>query len=180
MARGRPTNEQHVIQDALHKEGKSECTSCKVVLPISSFGLNSSARHQHQPKCRPCYNRHYKENIYPYADRTKSNARNLIWQRNHRKPSTPESRRKDRNRSKDTHARSYGFASNKERLEFLSKGCEICGRDADHVDHDHKTGKTRGALCRSCNVGLGFYKDSTHLLREAIRYLERTSQPPLT
>ena len=40
-----------------------------------------------------------------------------------------------------------------------------------HVDHCHKTGRVRGALCHHCNVLLGHAKDSTDLLETAIRYL---------
>lgn len=41
------------------------------------------------------------------------------------------------------------------------------------VDHDHKSGKIRGLLCRSCNGGLGLFKDSPHLMLAAIDYLKQ-------
>lgn len=42
-----------------------------------------------------------------------------------------------------------------------------------HVDHCHKTCEVRGLLCSQCNTGLGCFKDNTHFLEEAIRYLSR-------
>jgi len=41
-----------------------------------------------------------------------------------------------------------------------------------NIDHDHKTGLVRGLLCRSCNMGLGSFKDNLVLLRNAVKYLE--------
>ena len=40
------------------------------------------------------------------------------------------------------------------------------------VDHCHSTEKVRGLLCRSCNGGLGFFKDSTLNLARARQYLK--------
>jgi hypothetical protein len=54
--------------------------------------------------------------------------------------------------------------------------CIICGKEATDqqlaVDHDHRTGHVRGALCANCNLGLGHFKDDPTLLRLAARYLE--------
>jgi hypothetical protein len=40
------------------------------------------------------------------------------------------------------------------------------------VDHSHVTGKVRGLLCHSCNVGLGHFKDDPRFTRSATEYLE--------
>lgn len=52
--------------------------------------------------------------------------------------------------------------------------CEICGSlldDGFHVDHNHGSGEVRGALCRSCNHGLGVFKDDPIRLMNAWIYL---------
>jgi hypothetical protein len=41
------------------------------------------------------------------------------------------------------------------------------------VDHNHKTGVIRGLLCKTCNVGIGYLKDSPLLLMAAADYLSR-------
>jgi hypothetical protein len=41
-----------------------------------------------------------------------------------------------------------------------------------HIDHDHQTGRNRGLLCASCNLGLGNFRDSPKLLLRAIKYLK--------
>ena len=51
--------------------------------------------------------------------------------------------------------------------------CALCKeREAVDVDHDHKTGKVRSLLCRTCNLALGFFRDCPDRLRAAIAYLK--------
>ena len=51
--------------------------------------------------------------------------------------------------------------------------CAICGdtRDVLCVDHDHKTGRVRGMLCRACNLGIGCLGDDPIRLFMAASYL---------
>jgi hypothetical protein len=55
--------------------------------------------------------------------------------------------------------------------------CAICGKHQSQfskslsVDHDHVTGKIKGLLCGNCNRGLGYFMESTELLRNAFEYI---------
>lgn len=40
------------------------------------------------------------------------------------------------------------------------------------VDHNHRTGATRGLLCTACNIGIGSLAESQERLRSAIAYLD--------
>ncbi len=57
--------------------------------------------------------------------------------------------------------------------------CAICKQHENTcstklcVDHDHKTGKIRGLLCRDCNSGLGHFHEIKESLTKAIEYLEK-------
>lgn len=60
--------------------------------------------------------------------------------------------------------------------ELRKLPCAICGStEKPHIDHDHETGVVRGTLCRTCNIGLGMFKDNPELMRQAAQYLEDRS-----
>ncbi len=85
--------------------------------------------------------------------------------------------------TRDAHLkRRYGIVSKDVDLMIEQQGgvCPICLcvpstldlKKPWHVDHDHKTGKTRGILCHHCNTALGNLQDDITILKSAIRYLE--------
>jgi hypothetical protein len=53
--------------------------------------------------------------------------------------------------------------------------CAICKTDKPpsklYIDHNHKTNNVRGLLCLYCNTLLGYAKENTTILENAIRYL---------
>ena len=52
--------------------------------------------------------------------------------------------------------------------------CYICSkRPSEVVDHDHGTGRVRGALCHPCNRMLGAIYDEPEVLLAAADYLRR-------
>ena len=61
--------------------------------------------------------------------------------------------------------------------------CAICGDRAPGkkglaIDHCHKTGVIRGALCDRCNLGLGLFRDTPEFLRAAAEYVEVYREGP--
>lgn len=66
-----------------------------------------------------------------------------------------------------------------ETIERQGGRCAICQRPARgrgvearlQLDHDHRTGRIRGALCGACNKAIGLLDDSPELLIAASRYL---------
>ena len=71
--------------------------------------------------------------------------------------------------------KNYGITL--EEREILGEVCSICGRERKEgghslaVDHDHKTGLCRGALCMRCNRGLQYFSDNPDWLARAADYL---------
>lgn len=72
----------------------------------------------------------------------------------------------------------YGIDVEHYNLLLSNQGgvCAICKQECSTkrrlaIDHDHNTGFIRGLLCRACNVGLGFFRDSALLLQRASEYV---------
>lgn len=68
-------------------------------------------------------------------------------------------------------------------IDAQSGKCAICGEVLQRgqglaIDHDHISGELREVLCSTCNVGLGFFKDNSAVLRSAADYIDKHKTPP--
>lgn len=82
----------------------------------------------------------------------------------------------------------HDFGLNKDTYDNMLKDqghtCAICHNKFDsnkdtHVDHNHKTGATRGLLCFKCNVLLGNSNENIDILLQAIEYIKHHSRVPV-
>ncbi|GAA1630212.1 hypothetical protein GCM10009733_028710 [Nonomuraea maheshkhaliensis] len=61
-----------------------------------------------------------------------------------------------------------------ERMVAAQRGlCVVCwDRPPEHVDHCHRTGEVRYALCLPCNTGIGRFRDDAAVVWRALAYVE--------
>lgn len=124
------------------------CPACQRWLPVEDFPRNRSTRSGRGVYCKPCHNRIGRENRVRRHGSTRHY--HLV--------------------------RRYGITAAQADALFAAQDglCAICReRPAEHVDHDHASGKVRALLCFNCNGGLGQFRDRPDLLRAAADYLER-------
>ena len=158
------------------------CITCSTTFETKARDKNCSA------KCRAVYNKArqvivkrawYLKNKTTIRDKAK-----IYYQEN--KEAISKSNSDYRKKNKDSIASSkrkskYGIEAHEyERLYSLQNGlCAICltrakdsrGRELN-VDHCHTTGKVRGLLCSSCNMGIGMLLDDYQNLARAAAYLK--------
>jgi len=80
--------------------------------------------------------------------------------------------------------RKYGISTDELSALFLAQNgkCAICGKQLDmlapslsglrpNIDHDHRTGKVRGLLCKGCNTSLGVFGDDLVGILRVVDYL---------
>lgn len=134
------------------------CPKCDAAKFLSEFSRSSKEVDGLHSWCRTCNNQYQREK---YAN-TPVDVRRAKYEAS-----------KDRLRKNRLMTR-YGISQEDFNNMFDSQEgvCPICNGEISVVDHDHKTGLVRGLLCRSCNAGLGLFKDDTSNLANAIAYLE--------
>jgi hypothetical protein len=60
-----------------------------------------------------------------------------------------------------------------EECQMPGCGKKLDGKKGTHIDHCHKTGKVRAALCRRCNQMLGHIEKNLHLIQPMLDYIAK-------
>lgn len=138
------------------------CKVCEREKPEEEFPQIGGGRRRNY--CKPCYNKKQKEyRDGPAGERVRANWRTA----SQRYQSNPKVQHKKR-------LRSHGITEEQYETMFDAQDgrCKICHENITLViDHCHLSKKVRGLLCNSCNLGLGYFKDSVERLESAIKYL---------
>ena len=127
--------------------------------------------------CNNCYRRHlYEKNPETRARRI---ATTLRW----RAANLDRYRLTQRNkvlRQSGWNVETYREAWYRQKGKCANPGCRVQFESPEFTydrnnlcaDHDHKTGKPRGLLCRNCNTALGMVSDDGLRLAGLIEYLQ--------
>lgn len=149
-----------------------KCGKCGETKAPADFYKNRSHKDGLQHWCKTCWK------AYGSSEAKKRQVRE------YRLNSETSAKRRDYHRKWQL-ATKYGLTLDQfhEMLEAQDFCCAICGahqlvcHNGLYVDHDHRTKKVRGLLCKECNAGLGHFQDKNELLLKAARYVQRHSTP---
>jgi hypothetical protein len=133
------------------------CKECGEIKPINEFYKNKSMADGHINTCKECKKAYTKERMRVFRQRHKPEHDRYLrhWYLRHKYKISIE--------------------EYESMLGEQEGHCKLCDRTENLcVDHCHDTGKIRGILCASCNVGIGNLQDDPDLLRKAAEYLEKS------
>lgn len=135
------------------------CKYCEKEKPVSEFHRD---RHHFSSRCKGC-SKAYQRQYY------RNNRKDVLAKQSAR-VIAPETKRGYQLRYL------YGMSPEEYQsfLNFQGGTCAVCHEVPDHrlsVDHDHKTGKVRGLLCKPCNLAIGALGDSYEGVMRAANYL---------
>lgn len=146
-----------------------KCCKCNKKKLENEFSIFNGRLNKTCKQCREYHNSFYKENKEGYRDKRKEYYK-THYTEFHKRAYKNHLRRK------------YNLSLEEYNSLLIQQNgkCAICERDFKTltkwntacVDHDHKTGKVRGILCRKCNLSLVYIEDS-HLWQKAQNYLNQ-------
>lgn len=174
----------------LPPDGHKRCSKCELVLPLSAFHGPRlvRGRERYPAACRACCKAYRDGRRSRMTEEEKEAQRLRDRESYYRNPAT---------RRRQHLKQFYGITPEQfDALKLSQRGvCAICGdeerpgRDGVtpelSIDHDHsccpESGRScgrciRGLLCRSCNQGIGFLRDSQTILTAASEYLRCHSE----
>lgn len=133
-----------------------QCSTCRKLLPETSFHINRSTKDGLNGKCKPC--------ACAYTIQIKAKYRG-----------TPKGRADYRR----NWLKRYGLdeADYARMLQEQASACATCGAEFRStrdtcIDHCHASGAVRGLLCRWCNLAIGYATDNPTRLKAMARYLD--------
>ena len=143
------------------------CTKCRREKPASEFGKNKQHRDGLDSWCRTCIKKRNRERWANDPDyRKRRNGIVREYQAAH-----PDVRRKSHFK------RDYGLTLDQHKAMYLAQNgcCGLCHEPVEYdktdTDHDHKTGRVRGLLCRRCNLLIGNIENNDRLLYDAFKWI---------
>lgn len=136
------------LETSQEAETSKRCSQCKAYKPTTDFARHRGQKDGFQCRCKECSK--------------------LDWER-------PDSSW----RSKRIQTQ-YGITAEQynEMLADQEGVCAVCAEPCKSgqrlsIDHDHVSGLVRGLCCRSCNNGLGRFRDNKDFLVKAAIYIHR-------
>lgn len=151
----------HMSQQGDSLSDMKTCNKCKETKPLDDFSNKKSTKDGKNTWCRACMSASSKS-WYEASPET----------RERRRESRRNWDRKNTLYKRDYRARiRYGVSMAVARMLYDAP-CDLCGerKDKMNIDHCHKTGRVRGALCNRCNVAIHILDDPERMAR-AVEYV---------
>lgn len=176
------------------------CTTCKQEKAETEYYLNKGNKGKLQSQCKKCiikktaiYHNTEKGKLISslakkkYAQKPENKEKARLRMVKYRESNREHYRKLSREYGKKPHVkrmqincalkRKYGITIDDKEQMWLNqnKKCKICESllvfEDSMVDHNHRTGEVRGILCNACNACIGYAKENTQILSNAINYL---------
>lgn len=166
------------------------CCRCKIEKPIEQFYKHKQKKGGHLYSCKECEKQRDIKRHAKYKHTTKTKIQEKLctvchqllkaecfyrssWQLTGLTSSCKSCLR-------DKHLKQY-YKTSTENVKLVYQQqnccCAICLVSLPMkllcVDHDHKTGQTRGLLCRPCNSAYGLLKESKQIILNMLSYREK-------
>lgn len=150
---------------------QKKCSKCGDVRDVGCFHKDYSnpgplATFRYRSQCKDCEHAACRE--YSSGNRERRNAGLRKW-----RAANPEKAKANDKRGR--YKKLYGLTLDQVEAIKSANGyrCWVCNksRNALYIDHDHVTGKVRGALCPLCNTFLGKIGDDVATIERMIEYV---------